>query len=212
MANTNKLREDLKFIKKKIEESAHYTNIPWLGYIAAGVLGLVGGMLTFRRLGMDKLENLGVMNNNDILFLAFTWSLVFILATVAVIFFSAMAAKKRKTQAWNALTARLFLSKVPVVLAAGILTIALTAKGIYDLVPAVWLLCYSIIVFSFSYFTGIEHRIQGFIFLIFGACAAFVSGPVSLVLLSAGFGGVNILFGAARLLKLIGRHGTEETE
>jgi hypothetical protein len=209
MANKDKLQEDLKFIKKKIEESARYKNIPWLGYVTAGVLGLVGGVLTFGRLGMDKLENLSFMGNNDIFFLAFTWSLVFVLAAIAVLFFSARDAKKSKTRAWNALAARLFLSKIPVVLVAGILTIALTAKGIYDLVPAVWLLCYSIVVFSFSYFTGIEHRIQGFIFLIFGTCAAFVSAPASLIFLSAGFGGVNILFGAAKLLKLIGRHGTE---
>ena len=144
-------------------------------------------------------------------FLAVVWGGAFLLALLAVLCLSIRNARKHGLPGWNALTARLFLSQVPVVVAAGVFTVALTIRGGYGLIPALWLLCYGVIVFSFSYYTGIEHRIQGFVFLFFGIWSSFASGGCALILLGAGFGVVNIVFGTLRCCKLIGKHGTQET-
>ena len=101
------------------------------------------------------------------------------------------------------LASRLFFSQVPCALVAGILTAALAVRGDYSLIPALWLLCYGIIAYSFSYFTGKEHKIQAVLFLVLGLWAAFDDFSVSLVLLGLGFGGIHLAFGIARLLKRI---------
>ena len=78
------------------------------------------------------------------------------------------------------------------------LLIALTVRGVYELIPAVWPLCYSPMTFSVAYYTGSEHKIQGTIFLIPGVSSAFMSAIISLIFLAIGFGGVNIIFGIVR--------------
>jgi hypothetical protein len=210
MTALDKLKEDIEFIKKTIEESGTYTNIPASGYITAGVLGICGCLLTYYRLGTDTLSNISAIKSGEILFLSTTWALVFIFAVIAVVCLSILNARKNSTQAWNALASRVFLPQIPVVIVAGILSIALTARGLYELIPAVWLLCYSIMTFYVSYYTGLEHKIQGIIFLVLGILSVFTSAFHSLIFLAIGFGAVNIIFGIVRLLKVIGSHGTEE--
>jgi len=212
MRPEDKLKEDIEFIKKRIEESGTYANIPASGYIFAGVLGLCACLLTYFRLGTDTLSKISVIDSSEIIFLAVTWGLIFIFSVIAVVHLSVLNAREQGIQAWNSLTSRIFLSQIPVVLTAGVLTMALTTMSVYELIPAVWLLCYSIIVFSFSYYTGIEHRIQGIIFLILGVFSAFAPAFFSLIFLAMGFGGVNIVFGSLRWFKLVGRHGSEEAE
>ena len=116
------------------------------------------------------------------------WSLVLILSVFFTILYSIKNAKKNHLSAWNSLASRLFLSQIPIVFVAGVLTLVLTLKGIYGLIPAFWLLFYGVIAFSFSYFTGLEHRIQSYIFLFLGTIGLFASAAQALWLLALGFG------------------------
>ena len=67
-----------------------------------------------------------------------------------------------------------------------------TGNNLVHLVPALWLLHYGLIIFSFSYFTGWEHRAQSFVFLALGATALLGPGCLALPLLAAGFGLVHL--------------------
>ena len=82
----------------------------------------------------------------------------------------------------------------------GVLTVAMTIKGYYDLIPGMWLGIYGTVLYSFSYFTGVEHKIEGSFFIMLGIAAAFVSCNLALVLLGVGFGGIHIMAGIGRLL------------
>ncbi|MHC4660783.1 MAG: hypothetical protein ACYS8W_03755 [Planctomycetota bacterium] len=195
------LERDLKFIKNTMEKSARYKNVPASGYLAAGVLGLAGPVLTWLLLGIEKLRDLSLLESVDVRNLAILWSLVFVLAVAAVVFLIRLNAKKHRLTAWNSLSARMFVSQIPLFLVAGLLVVALMFSGAFDLVPAVWLLCYSLVAFSFAYFTGPDHTIQGIIFFLLGAVAAFSPATVSLILLAAGFGGMHIIFGIYRLAR-----------
>jgi hypothetical protein len=212
MKPEKRLKEDIEFIKKTIEKSGTYSNIPASGYAVSGMLALCACLLTYYRLGIDRLSNIHLIHAQEIIFLATSWALAFVLAVIVVIYTSILNARKNKIRPWSALASRIFLSQIPVVVVAGTLTIALTARGMYALIPAVWLLCYSIIVFSFSYYTGIEHKIQGILFIILGIFSAFMSAFFSLIFLAIGFGGVNIFFGIVRFFRVTGSHGTKETE
>ena len=69
------------------------------------------------------------------------------------------------------------------------------------LIPALWLLSYGIIAYSFSYFTSYEHKIEGILFLIIGSIAAFTADYQALYCLAIGFGGINLGFGIVRAIK-----------
>lgn len=186
---------DLQFIRRSIEAATRYTNVPPQGQLAAGGLGLLGSLLTYLYLGAEGARDLNHLSNSEAIFLAVVWGLVLVAAGTASAWFAIRRARAHGVSAWNSLAARMFFSQVPQALAAGVLTLGLAAPGRYGLIPALWLLGYGLILFSFAYFTGRDHRRQAAGFLALGALAVFSSGPTSLLLLALGFGLINLIYG-----------------
>ena len=114
--------------------------------------------------------------------------------------------------AWNSLAARMVFSQVPLVIVTGILTLAMASKGYYDLIPGTWLGIYGTVLYSFSYFTGFEHKIEGGLFIILGILAAFAPCNLHPILLGIGFGGIHIMAGMGRLFIKKGLHVSESIE
>ncbi|MBD3306884.1 hypothetical protein GF348_10925 [candidate division KSB3 bacterium] len=96
--------------------------------------------------------------------------------------------------------ARMLFSQIPLVAVTGVFTIAMAIEGYYDLIPGLWLGIYGTILYSFSYFTGVEHKIEGGLFMVFGVAALFAPGLVGLGLLGLGFGGIHVIAGISRLI------------
>jgi hypothetical protein len=69
------------------------------------------------------------------------------------------------------------------------------------MIPAVWLGCFGVILFSFSFFTDKLHRTQGVLFLFLGTLAALGPCGISMILMGIGFGAVLFVFGIVRLMK-----------
>jgi len=193
--------QELVFIKKTMERAGRYTNIPTAGYLAAGLLGLAGVGATYWRLGPEKAGRLRPLPSAEGWTLGAIWLAVLLLAGLGAWAATLREARRNATAPWDALAARLFLSQIPQLLAAGLLTLALARAGAYQLVPALWLLHYGVIAFSFSYFTGREHRIQSLWFLGLGALALFGPDAWALPLLGLGFGGGHLLFAVLRRLR-----------
>ena len=193
------LEQDLKLIRKVMEASSRYTNIPAGGYIAAGVLGILGALKTQTFLKQHPVPDVEVLGLWEIKPLALSWFLIFLLAVAIVVASSWVKARKHQVSAWNSLAARMFLSQIPLVIVAGVLTCAMGARGDYDLIPCMWLGIHGSILYSFSYFTGIEHKIEGSVFVLLGILAAFAPLNVQPLLLGLGFGGVHLLAGAWRM-------------
>jgi hypothetical protein len=194
------IEQDLKIIRKIMESSSRYTNIPASGYLVTGVLGCLGVWGTYAFLGWEKISDITLITPEDMKMLALIWSLVFAAAIGTVAFFSWRKARRHKISAWNSLAARMVFSQIPLVIVIGVLTVTMAIKGYYDLIPAMWLGIYGTVLYSFSYFTGFEHKIEGSMFIILGIIAGFVSHTVALALLGIGFGGIHIMAGVWRLL------------
>jgi hypothetical protein len=135
---------------------------------------------------------MGLITPDDLKILTMIWTLVLLVSLAIAIFFSWWKARKNQISAWNSLTARMFLSQIPLIAMAGMLTLGMAFKGYYDVIPAIWLGAYGVIFYSFSYFTGIGHKIEGLLFIVLGTIALFASGPVSILCLGLGFGWIHI--------------------
>jgi hypothetical protein len=193
------IERDLAFIRRTMECAERYRNIPPLGYLSVGALGLAGPAASFAVLGGGRGSSLEAVGPGELLLLGAIWIAVLLGALASMAVFSFLRARRHGIRAWNSLAARMVLSQLPIVLVSGLLTLALAVRGALPLVPALWLLDYSVICFAFSYFTGLDHRIQGLLFLLLGGAALCLPG-LGLTLLAAGFGGVHIAFGLLRLL------------
>lgn len=192
------IEQELKIIRQAIEASSRYKNITARGYFFTGVLAALGVYWTYIFLGKEKVSDMSLFTPGDVKTLAILWLGVFVGAIVIVMFFSWWKARKNNISAWNSLAARMFLSQVPLIVVAAIFTIAMIVKGYYFFIPGTWLGLYGVILYSFSYFTGISHKIEGLLFIALGSVAVFSSGLVSLVLLGVGFGGIHIVSGLVR--------------
>jgi len=194
------IERDLKFIRETMESSSRYTNVPASGYLMTGALGLTGTWGTYLFLGKRKVLNTSLITLEEIKMLMFLWILVFVAAVGIVVFCAWHKARKHQLSAWNSLAARMFFSQVPLVLFTGVLTVAMAVEGYYDFIPGMWLGIYGTILYSFSYFTGTEHKIEGGAFILLGITVLFVQGTVGLFLLGLGFGGIHLSAGGWRLL------------
>lgn len=186
------VERDLKIIRQAIEASSRYTNITARGYFFSGVAAMIGTWKTYTFLGPEKAANMALITPDDLTTLTIIWALVLLVSLVIAIFFSWWKARKNKTTAWNSLTARMFLSQIPLIAMAGMLTLGMAFKGYYDVIPAIWLGAYGVVFYSFSYFTGIGHKVEGLLFIALGTIALFAPGPAPVFCLGLGFGGIHI--------------------
>ncbi len=199
--------QDLQIIRKAIEASSRYKNITARGYFFSGIVALVGVWRTYQFLGADKVADTRLITAADLPGLALIWTLVLAVSLVMAVFFSWWKARRNKISAWNSLSARMFLSQLPLIAVAGLFTVGLALKGYYEVVPVVWLGCYGVIFYSFSYYTGKSQKIEGLVFIALATIAMFAPGAVVLACLGLGFGGVHIVSGVSRwVARGIARH------
>jgi len=194
------IERDLKFIRTTMESSSRYTNVPASGYLITGLLGLLGTWGTYIYLGAEKVADMTRITTKDMKILMVLWLLVFVAAVGSVAFCSWRKAQKHALTAWNSLAARMLLSQIPLVVVIGILTLAMATEGYYGLIPGTWMGIYGTVLYSFSYFTSVEHKIEGIAFIVLGLIVLFIHGAVGLALLGLGFGGIHIVAGMWRLL------------
>lgn len=190
--------QDLQVIRKAIEASSRYNNITARGYFFSGIIAAIGTWYTYTYLGAEKVADMRLITSDDLPGLTRIWTSVLLLSLGIAVFFSWWKARQNKISAWNSLSARMFLSQLPIIVVAGIFTVGLALKGYYEIVPVIWLGCYGVIFYSFSYYTGIGQKIEGLVFIGLATVAMFGTGPVVLLCLGLGFGGVHIVSGLSR--------------
>ncbi len=79
--------------------------------------------------------------------------------------------------------------------AGALFTVALWRFDLYDVMPAVWLLCYGTAFVSSGAFSIPTIPVMDIAFMLLGAAAIWVPLPIGNTLLGAGFGGLHIAFG-----------------
>lgn len=198
-----KLQQDLEFIRKTMETSTRYRHTPPAGDLAAGLVATLGMGASALAVGVERLLDVNGLSAAEVWLLAPIWLATFVLALGLGVFFTLLQARRLGRAAWNPLAARMFLSQIPQVLMAGVLSVACALHHDYQLIPAVWLLVYGLILHSFSYFTKSYHRLQGLLFMLLGVATAFAPASWAAFLLWLGFGGLHIGFGVLGLARQV---------
>lgn len=195
------MERDLAFIRRTMEQATRYDNIPPVGYVVTGVLGLAGAGATYGLLGAERVADLGGLEAEGLWSMALVWGGVLVASLVFLAAAAVRSSRRRGIAAWNSLATRMFLSQLPQVAAAGLLTLGLVQLDRVGVIPAVWLLHYGVITYSFSYFAGRDHQVLGIAFLALGAAALFGPAAWSVPLLAIGFGLLHIAFGVFRMIR-----------
>lgn len=174
--------DDIRFIRETLARASSFTAVPGWGTAVMGLTAFPAAFIASRQTSADA------------------WLITWLLeATLAVAI--GLGATIRKARAVKASLlagagARFVFGLCPPLLAAVVLTFVLYTSDLVTALPGTWLLLYGTAIMTGGMFSVRPVPLMGFCFMALGG-AAFLA-PVSWgdALLAAGFGGINIVFGA----------------
>jgi hypothetical protein len=179
--------DNLRFIREAMESSGSFTSVPGLGGIAVGCTAVVAGMLAGSPAFAERWLTI--------------WIIDAVVALTLAGWFMSRKARRQGVRLSGRLGRRFVFSVTPPLVAASLLTAVLHRTAAEGLVPAVWLLLYGSGVVSGGTFSVRPVPIMGACFMALGGLALWAPVGWSNALLTLGFGGLHILFGA-----IIARH------
>ena len=174
--------ESLEFIRTTMARSAPFTAVSGLGGIAMGVLAIGAAVL-------------GRAATSDQQWLA-TW--IGSAAVAVPVGFVLMRAKARRHDLalWSAAGRRFAQGFMPAIVAGAVLTFALVRIDAITLVPAMWMLLYGAGVLAGSSSSVPVLAWMGALFMVCGGVSLFTPPEWRDLWLGAGFGVLQIAFGA----------------
>lgn len=179
---------DLRFIREAMERAGSFTAVPGIGGVVMGVTALVAAWVASRQATPEG------------------WLLVWAVEAVVGFAIGSVAMVRKAMRAGQPLlrgTGRRFvLAFSPPLLAGGVLTYALVSAGAQGMLAGTWLLLYGTAVVTGGVYSVAVVPVMGLGFAVLGVAALVMPGWGD-VLLAAGFGGLEIGFGAL----IARRHG-----
>jgi len=181
--------EDLRFIRRTMEQGAAFTAVPGWGGVGMGLTALAAAALAS---GQPTTEG---------------WLLVWTLEALLAVAIGAVAIHRKARRVdlpiLSGAGRKLLLSFLPPALAGAVLTVALWQAGADSLLPGTWLLLYGAAVVTAGTFSVKIVPVMGICFMVLGVLALLVMPAAGDLSMAAGFGGLHILFGTM----IARRHG-----
>ena len=173
--------DNLRYIRETMERSASFTHVSGMGGVATGLIAL-GAAAAAASVATEA-----------------AWLLIW-LGAAAISFGVSLVLMARKSRAegvslLSGPARRFAWSMIPTLIAGGVLTGALARAGLFDLLPAAWLLLYGA-----SVVTGGSHSVRpvplmGAAFMVAGALAVVSPPDWGNAYMAAAFGGLHMVFG-----------------
>jgi hypothetical protein len=181
--------ENLRFIRDTMARSAAFTAVPGWGGMAMGATALVAAALAHRQPAPAR------------------WLAVWLAAAALAFLTGALFMRRKALVSGVPLLAgsgrRFVLATAPPLLAGALLTAALAVRSRYELLPAIWLLLYGAGVATGGSASIRIVPLMGVCFMLLGAAALVAPGTWGDAFMAAGFGGLQLAFGAV----IARRHG-----
>jgi hypothetical protein len=174
--------DNIRYIRETMERAGSFTAVPGWGGMLMGVSALLTALLTSR-----------LQSRPDLWFA--TWlGEAFLASAIGAL---TMLQKARAMKVFLYGPGRKFaLNLFPAMIGGAILTLALYQHGLFTFMPGVWLVLYGVAVVSGGTYSVKVVPIMGMCFMAIGAVAFFVPFGWANWCMAAGFGGLQIAFGA----------------
>jgi hypothetical protein len=181
--------DNLRFIREAMESAAAFTAVSGWGQVVVGATALAAAALASRQATPERW--LAVWLGEALIAVA--------ISAVAM----AMKSRRRALPLFSGGSRRFWPGFAAPVVVGALLTGALFSRGLFDLMPAAWLLLFGAAVVAGGVVSVPLVRAMGWSFVALGVVALFTPMRYSDALLAAGFGGLLAGFGVA----IARRHG-----
>jgi hypothetical protein len=202
MENKLDYSDDIKTIKKIMEESSRFLSLSGLSGVFAGLIAILGG--TIAHFGIlksstvffdESLVNRSVQEITSIKILLITDAIVVLVLALAVsVYFSYRNANRKGQKIWTPISKRLLINLfIPLIAGAFFILIFFLENQMQFIVPAM-LVFYGLALISAGKFTYSEVFYLGLTELLTGFSAAIFHGS-SLFFWTLGFGFLHVAYG-----------------
>ncbi len=189
VALNDRARNDLQFIRRTMERGPAFTAVPGWGGVWMGVSAVLAAWVASTRPSVEG------------------WLAVWMAeAAVGVLIGSWAISRKARRAELPVLSGagrKFLLSFLPPALAGAVLTLALYRADQVLLLPGMWLLLYGAGVVTAGTFSVKVVPLMGLCFMLLGTATLLADPALGDAALTAGFGGLHILFG----LYIARKHG-----
>lgn len=199
MSEQNKHTDDLKLIRKMMEDSSRFLSLSGLSGVFIGLFAIIGAIAA-RIIVVSNTDGatMQIMPSDLSQAIKFQLLIVAIVTLVAALGIAYILAKReskiRGNKIWTPVTKKLLINLVVPLLTGTVIIIVLFVKGDTDYLAATMLIFYGLALYNAGKFTFGEVQYLGVLEILTGLIAAFIPG-IGLILWAFGFGLLHILYG-----------------
>jgi hypothetical protein len=204
MENKSTSAEDIRTIRKMMEESTRFLSLSGLSGIFAGLIAIAGAVTAY----LIILKNGSVQGSVFFIKLqekgiaAVKWQLladaaaVLLLSVISAVWFSYTKMKKGNKRFWSPVSKRLLINLLIPLITGGIFTLVLLIQNQPQLIVPSWLIFYGLSLVNAGKFTYGEVFFLGLFEILIGLVSSFFPGW-DLLFWVVGFGFLHIIYGLA---------------
>jgi hypothetical protein len=173
--------DNLRFIRETMEAAGTFTAVSGWGQVFIGMTAILAALVASQF--QESVEWVLV------------WAAEAFLALVISVWFMYHKARSASLPLLTGSARKLLFSFTPVFVVGMVVTYALMRRGMYVLLPGVWMLLYGTAVVAAGAFSVRIVPVMGAAFILVGALALFAPVTWSTALMIVGFGVLHIVFG-----------------
>ncbi len=200
--------DDIKAIRKMMEESSRFLSLSGLSGVFAGLTAIAGALFAYFFIldngSIHYDEYFRINTGKEALSLRYqliaTAFMVLVFALLFAVFLSIRKARKDGKKFWTPVSRRLLINLLIPLVAGGLLVIALLLQDHMDLIVPSFLIFYGLALINAGKFTFGEIFYLGLLEVITGLVSVFVPGQ-DLLFWVFGFGILHIVYGLAMYRK-----------
>ncbi len=195
MKTTDHYLDEIKEIKKMMEQSTRFLSLSGLSGVLIGVYALIGSFMAYKMIYLPgPLEYRKVYANQITteLFLLAAGLLLVSLSTVVWLTFSKI--RKTNQKFWSAGSRRLLINLAIPLITGGILILIFSYRGVYAVVAPFYLVFYGLALVNAAKYTRQEIFYMGLVEIGLGLLSALFPG-IGLIFWALGFGLVHLIYG-----------------
>ncbi|MEA1887311.1 MAG: hypothetical protein U9N72_08890 [Bacteroidota bacterium] len=194
--NTNSHSDDLKAIRKIMEESSRFLSLSGLSGIFAGIFAICGSVIAVIVIQKSQAAEI---NRPELILLLDALIVLFAALGIAV-GLSLRKASLRDLKIWTTTTKRMLLNLLIPLITGAVMILAFYLEGNYEYIIPSMLVFYGLALVSAGKFTFGEIQYLGIFEVLTGIFALFFPG-LGLVLWAFGFGILHTLYGLIMHIK-----------
>ncbi len=196
MKTTENYLEEIKEIRKIMEQSGRFLSLSGLSGILIGIYALIGAYITYRIIYLPPPSVFREVFAGDVVYQLIALAMIVLLAAfVTTLWLTWQKAKKEGKKIWNHGSRQMLFNLAIPFISGGILILTLTFRGFYEIISPACLIFYGLALVNAAKFTRQEIYYLGLSEISLGILAALFPGT-GLIFWALGFGVLHIIYGS----------------